>query len=168
MSRGDVISDCRFSSETPTRPISKHVAQVWSSWWCKCTCPEERSSLVVDFPHDSLSEHNPGKYVRLCSILFKCCNVSTKSPHNWSFLYTNPYPSNITMFGFVVMANFAHSFRIASPNKRNWPKTRGQIWTVIWKPQNPFPERIINIARDESYSTLPYRVTSVPSFRDKY
>ena len=106
MSRGDVVSDCRFSSETPTRPISKHVAQVWSSWWCKCTCSEERSSLVVDFPHDSLSEHNPGKYVRLCSILFKCYNVSTKSPHNWSLLFTNPYPSNITMFRFVMMYTF--------------------------------------------------------------
>jgi len=109
--RGDVPR--RFSSETPTRPISKHVAQVWSSWWCKCTCSEERSSLVVDFPHDSLSEQNPGKYVRLCSILFKCCNVSTKSPHNWSFLYTNPYPSNITMFRFLMVANFARGLRIA-------------------------------------------------------
>ena len=51
--------------------------------------------------------------VRLCRILFKCCNVSTKSPRNWSVLYTNPYPSNITMFRFVVVANFMNSLRVA-------------------------------------------------------
>ena len=60
-----------------------------------------------------LFEHNPVKYVRLCNILFICCNVSTKSPQNWSLLFTNLYSSNITMFGFVMVPNFMNSLRIA-------------------------------------------------------
>ena len=47
-------------------------------------------------------------------------------------------------------------------NKGFWRKSWVQNRTQKWNAEKPIPSRIINIVRDESFSTLPYRVTPFP------
>ncbi len=102
----------------------------------------------------------------------------------WSIFFTKHYSTNIHTYrsGLIQfltqiyeicsqVVDFLHESLLGSllalPNKRNWPKNRGQIWTAIWKPQKLFPQNNNKYNNRWIFLNSTLQGHSVPSFRDK-
>ena len=110
-------------------------------------------SIFFTNPYPSKIHTNRSVFIKLCAEI-----ATSRQSDLWDDQFSSQIPTRArsrwivySVWQILTIASefLMNCFLIAYPNKVDWRKKWGQIWTAIWKRQKPFPRRIINIVRDD-------------------